>query len=1198
MPDSPRDSIYAALGNFVGNRPVRDGAAGLLNALGYSSQRTVEAGGVEGFLENFAPDGKLTKRQYKLLDSWTAVEIVFQFTANEIDQQSTLLDTRAFQRTRSESFLFLAVDMAKGAYPRTHLAETSRVVNGLFAMPVILLFRHGATLTLAATHRRPHRRDNSRDVIERVTLVKDIRIKSPHRAHVEILSDLALTRIAESGVRSFDDLHAKWEKTLDIEALNKRFYRDLFAWFQDAVANCRFPDDGAGSGSAERHVIRLITRLLFIWFLKEKSLVPDDLFEDRFARSALKDHSLDKSDYYKAVLQNLFFATLNTEIDKRVFSKESDVTYKDFSRYRYRDLLQDPDGFVDKLKQVPFVNGGLFDCLDDFTSEASGGKRIDAFSDDEADAQTLQVPASLFLDEQHGLFPLFRRYKFTIEESTPLDHEVALDPELLGRVFENLLAAYNPETRETARKNTGSYYTPRPVVDYMVRSALAEALLPKIRPVDGDDQSWRDKLLDLLDQSTQTDHAYEDLKETDRRAVVAAIADIRTLDTAVGSGAFPMGILQALTLALRRVDPGNVLWEQVQKKCAIDRAERAFDTENLKKRDDELHEISATFEKYGRSDFGRKLYLIQNGIYGVDIQPIACQIAKLRFFISLVIEQNRDASTPNLGIKPLPNLETRFVAADTLIGLEGPTQLDIGQTDEIQVIEEELKLNRERHFLAIDSAEKLELQKNDALLRAKLSSQLEQFGLTTNSAKTVARWDPYNQNQVAKWFDPEYMFGISGGFDVVIGNPPYIQLQKNQGRGGNLYRSEGYETFARTGDIYQLFYERGCKLLTQGVGTLAYITSNSWLRAEYGRRLRKFFASRHTPLTLIEMGKNVFDNAIVDTAVLIVRSGTSPGLECQAVDIEQTSDRRFPPLKGDWGTLKPEGERPWTALSAVTRSVISKMHAVGTPLKDWDISIYRGILTGYNDAFIVSTAVRDRLIAEDPSSEGILKPILRGRDIARYRANWRDLWLIASFPSLNLDINDYPSVKKYLLGFGKQRLVQKGILLPDGNRSRKHTPHHWYELQDTCAYHGIFGHEKLFWMHMSPEGRFAYSDDEMYCNQKGFVVTGKNLKYLCAVMNSTAISSYMKQFSVTTGMGLMQWDKFSVEKVPIPRITSSEECYIEKLVDTILSIKTTDSDDTTEDIERDIDKFLFERYGFNMREIQSIENTNRDKTSV
>ena len=1117
----------------------------MLNALGYSSSRTVEAGSVEEFLDRFAPDGKLTAKQHVLFKSWTAVEIVFQFTAGEIDQQAALFDTPAFNPGRNESFLFLAVDMNDGAYSRTHLAQTSRAINRLFAMPVIVLFRHGATLTLAATHRRAHRREDSRDVLERVTLVKDIRIEQPHRAHIEILSDLAFHRMVESGACSFDELHAKWERTLDIEVLNKRFYRELFTWFQCAVQDCRFPDDGAGEGSAERHVIRLITRLLFIWFLKEKRLVPEELFEEEYARSVLRDHAHDKSDYYRAVLQNLFFATLNTEIDRRAFNKETNTAHHDVSKYRYRALLKDPDGFVRKLQQVPFVNGGLFDCLDDAGAGGSNDERIDCFIDDEVEGRTLEVPARLFLDEHVGLFAMFRRYKFTIEESTPLDREVALDPELLGRVFENLLAAYNPETRETARKNTGSYYTPRPVVDYMVRRALTEALVPRIEPTDGDIAFLRERLRYLLDHSAAMDDADELFEEVDRCAVVAAIAEIRTLDTAVGSGAFPMGILQALTLALRRLDPKNVLWEKIQKKRAANRADRAFDTEDHQKRDDELTEISATFEKYRQSDFGRKLYLIQNCIYGVDIQPIACQIAKLRFFISLLIEQDRDPRALNLGINPLPNLETKFVAADTIRGLKGPVQLELGQTNEIRVLEQDLKSNRERHFLAGNRAKKVKLQQKDAFLRNKLATCLRQIGFPANSAEAIARWNPYNPNAMSKWFDPEYMFGVSGGFDVVIGNPPYIQLQKNQGHMGKLYRGEGYVTFAQRGDIYQLFYERGCRLLAPRVGTLAYITSNSWLKAEYGRLLRQYFASEHTPLMLIEMGMNVFDNAIVDAAVLIVRSGRSQPALCQAVDVEKTPDGKFPPLEEDWATLQPEGERPWIALSPSERALMDKMESVGTPLREWDISIYYGIKTGCNDAFIVNTAVRDRLVAEDPASERILKPILRGRDIARYRANWANLWLISTFPSLELDIDEYPAVKRHLLEFGKRRLAQNGQPLPQGGRARKKTPHEWFELQDTCAYHEKFGTVKLLWRDMSATGCFAYSTDEIYTNDKAFVMTGPHLKYLCAILNSSIARWYVQKTGLTTGMGLTQWKKYVVEAIPVPHPGHIEQRFDE-----------------------------------------------------
>ena len=987
------ENIVKVLSSFADGGSLHECAKKLFETLGYSSARTGEINNVDHFIQLLEKKKKLTDRQRALLvDWWLSAEIVFQFTGDEIKKEKKLLN--ALEIERIESFLFVAVELKPNDYSRTKLADMTRVVNRGFAMPVIILFRNDDSLTLAAVHRRPNKLDSSSDVLEHVSLVKNIRIDKPHRAHISILADIALPNLVRKGAKDFDNLHSLWEKVLDISNLNQRFYNDLFKWFEKAIEQCHFPDDGAREGSAERHVIRLIMRLLFIWFLKEKNLVPEELFEESFANKALKHHAPENTDYYRAVLQNLFFATLNTEINKRAFDKEAKGCCHDFGKYRYRDLLSKPKDFVSLLRIIPFVNGGLFDCLDDFTSTGKSGQLVDVFTDNPPTDQKLVVPARLFFDHSDGLFPLLNRYKFTVEENTPIDREVALDPELLGRVFENLLAAYNPETRETARKATGSYYTPRKVVDYMVDEAIVAALSGMAQSDDDRDETgWHKKLHHLLDHGYAFDDGgklFADKDESNK--VVRIISRIRILDPAVGSGAFPMGILQKLTLALRRLDPDNSQWEELQRELAIEHAKAAFAIDDLHEREVILREISNTFERYRKSDFGRKLYLIQNSIYGVDIQPIACQLAKLRFFISLVIEQQRtDDDADNYGIKPLPNLETRFVAADILISPDITKQGTLGE-EKIEDIENRLHKVRQQYFNARTRETKLELQKKDDALRIELASTLEGLDFGHDYSEAIAKWNPYNQNAQAEWFDPKSMFG-SNDFDVVIGNPPYIQLQKNSGRLGKRYRDKKFETFASTGDIYQLFYERGCRLLKPGEGTLAYITSNSWLKAEYGRSLRRWFAERHTPLSLIEMGKDVF-NAIVDTAVLIVRNGKGEPVTCRAVDVEQASDDRFPPPKGDWGTLQPESERPWMALSSIERAVMEKMETAGTPLKDWDISIYRGIVTGYNDAFIVDTASRNRLIAEDPKSEEVLKPVLRGRDIARYRANWAGFWLI------------------------------------------------------------------------------------------------------------------------------------------------------------------------------------------------------------
>ena len=1174
-----REAIGKALLGFA-DAPLREGAAAVLNALGYASERTADAGSVAEFLDRQEAGSRLTEKQRALFDSWREVELVFQVTDEEVAGPGDLFIEDGFDAGRIRSFVFIAVELADGPYSRTRLAEMTRALNRLFEMPAMLLLRCEARFSLAVIHRRPHRRNDSRDVLEKVTLVKDVEVRSPHRAHLDILADLALPRMVdERNVASFEDLHRAWEDALDTEELNRRFYRELFKWFERAVAACRFPDDGAGDGSTERHVIRLITRLLFVWFLKEKGLIPEALFEEGFARRALERYAPEGTDYYRAVLQNLFFATLNTGIDKRAFSEKGHATHRDFTKYRYRDLLADPDGFLEALKKVPFVNGGLFDCLDDFASVREGGRRIDAFTDNiAAQGKDLSVPALLFLGEADGLFPLFRRYKFTVEENTPLDREVALDPELLGRAFENLLAAYNPETRETARKATGSYYTPRTVVDYMVREALAEALAEKSGPADGDTAFWRERLLYLLDHSDAMDDADELFGEDEKRGAVAGIASLRTLDPAVGSGAFPMGVLQTLTLALRRLDPDNALWEELQKERAKTRAGAAFDTGDREAREAELREINDTFERYRQSDFGRKLYLIQNGIYGVDLQPIACQIAKLRFFISLAIEQDADPEAPNLGIKPLPNLETRFVAADTLIGLGRQGVL---RSDAVKALENKLRRVRESYFNAGARDAKRRLRADDEELRDQLARELEGPDFGRDDARAIARWDPYDQNAHADWFDPEWMFGVADGFDIVLGNPPYIQLQKDGGRAGAKYRDAGYETFVRTGDVYQIFYERGCDLLKPRVGVLAYITSNSWLKAEYGKPLRRWLARCHTPLRLVEMGKDVFD-AIVDASVLLVREGVAPR-RVPAVDLDRFGgDGGFPPPERVWGEARPDGAAPWSILSAVEWRVLDKMRAAGTPLRNWNVRINYGIKTGYNEAFVIDDTTKNALIAEAPESEEIIRPVLRGRDIRRWRAQWAGKYLIDAHNGYGgapaIDVADYPAVKRHL-----DRFLPALTRRQDKGR----TP---YNLRD-CAYHEAFAEEKLFWIDLVDQGRFAYDDGALFGTNTTYFLTGENLKFLCAVLNSKLACYFLRHTAPTSGMGVIRWMKVYVESLPIPDVSDARKRPFVRLVDDILAAKDADPGTDVTDQEKEIDRLVHTLYGLSEAETAAVEKS-------
>ena len=986
-----------------------------------------------------------------------------------------------------------------------------------------------------------------------------------------------------TAVERFSRLHKT--ATLDdvktafaVEQLNKEFYETLFTWYERAKSHVVFPNDEREEEDAHvsTSLIRLLTRLLCVWFLKEKGLINQDFFDPEKVRHVIDWNK--ESGYYKAILQNLFFATLNREMTDRTFrtttnGKPNGNNYLVTNIYRYQHVFrqQDTRAILRLFARAPFLNGGLFECLDREATEEEQRAyeqdgtlrnerraiRVDGFSD--RDDNVLSVPNDLFFNEDEqrlGLMTLLNRYQFTVEESTPLDADVALDPELLGLVFENLLASYNPETQQTARQASGSYYTPREIVDYMVDESL-KAYLAQATDVPGTKLSR----VFMLPEASQdpTTGAERELTEEETAALIQAIDTIKIIDPAVGSGAFPMGILQRLVQILGIVDPENTRWKQRQL-YIID------ELPDVESREQARKDVETIFSATNRfNDFGRKLYLIEKCIYGVDVQPIACQIAKLRFFISLTIEQEpTDDAHDNYGVKPLPNLETKFVAADTLLGLDKPAQRTLGHTDAVNRLERNLNANRERHFRATTRQTKEKYRNTDKDLRDRLATELKHAGFPVTDADKIARWDPYDQNARADWFDPEYMFGVNDGFNVVIGNPPYIQLQKEGGKLGHRYKDAGFDTFARTGDIYQLFYEKGCRLLT-GQGHLCFITSNSWLKAEYGKATRRWFAEQHTPLRLLEIGKDVFQNAIVDTSIVIARGGKSdePG---KAVDMDRLPDKAFPPDENLWGELRAQGERPWLTLSATEQSVMDKMETVGTPLKEWDVSIYRGVTSGLNDAFIIDNTTKEACVAEDPKSAEIIKPVLRGRDIQRYKAKWAGLWLI--YARKGVEINRYPAVYRHL------RSHQHAL-------SKKAGTNQWYELQASPSdrLDSLFREEKLFWMDMSDRGRFAYSDTEIYCNDKGFMMTGSSLKYLCAVLNSSLITWLMQNTALTTGVGLAQWKKFAVERLPVPQLPAADQRPFIRLVDRILSAKTADPKADTTEQETEIDRLVYGLYG-------------------
>ena len=1233
--DGPKKAIEKALHEF---------AKKLFKELGYESERTrhLRPNTPERFLSVFNLDNDPDfNPERALLEEWESVDLLFQLMEEHIrDNEQVEIEFGGgdIDNTRMESYLFFAIKLSGDQYSRTQLSQITREMNKPFDMPAMILFQHGGALTFAVIDRRLNKLDESKDVLLKATLIKDINFAAPHRAHIDILFDLSIGQLHEKyGFRNFEQLHEAWKKTLDTELLNRQFYQRLFNWFDWATSEAKFPENEKRTLKPEEHVIRLIARLLFVWFIKEKGLVADELFDETQVTPLLKDYDRDNGDsYYRAVLQNLFFATLNTEIEKRRFSKGTRNDHRNFSLYRYKGQMSHPDRLVALFGRTPFINGGLFDCLDNFKGANKGGYRIDCFSDEHYDK--LSIPNKLFFHDERGLISLLKHYKFTVEENTPIEQEVALDPELLGKVFENLLAAYNPETGETVRKQTGSYYTPRAIVDYMVEEALVATLTQQVSRTNENTELWEEELRYLFDYAQVCDDASEWFNDDDTDRIVGAISELKILDPAVGSGAFPMSVLHKLTLALRRLDPDNRRWKQLQEKHAGQRASGVFRTQDDQTRREKLLEIDATFKRYRDSDFGRKLYLIKNGIFGVDIQPVACQIAKLRFFISLAIEQESTLEADNnFGIKPLPNLETRFVAANALIGLKLSETKLLLQEDTIQQLIREIEGIRERHFLTNNRRQKLNLEELEDEFRERLRQELENqaanwveiqereierrvaklpkpeqrahlreveereyerrkkiFDSSLEDARKIAGWKPYDQNASADWFDPEWMFGIANGFDFVIGNPPYVQLQKNGGKLGRLYEPCNFDSFTKTGDIYCLFYEKANQLSRDG-GHVCFITSNKWMRAGYGKKLRDYLIKHTRPIQLLDMGPDVFD-ATVDTNILLLRnSALDTRTAFRAVTMKSDFDRQTGNItqylseNGMSMALPAKGE-PWAILSPAEIILKRKIEVIGRPLQDWEVDIYRGIITGCNEAFVIDESKRNELMAQDAKSAEIIKPLLRGRDIQRYHVRQTRIYVLAT--GYNLDIpNKYPAIYNHLETVGEQIESRRTKAKGKGLFNRDDQGENWWNLR-TCAYYSEFEKEKIVWKRIGSILRFAYSQHPMFCLDSTCIATGEKVKFLTAVLNSRLSHYQLFGLAPKTGTGDLIVSVQALEPLLVPPIKEANQhlvTQIEDRVDSILDAKRTNADADTTALEKEIDQIVYSLYDLTPEEIAIVE---------
>ncbi len=898
----------------------------------------------------------------------------------------------------------------------------------------------------------------------------------------------------------------------------------------------------------------LLGRIVFLHFLQKKGWLgcPADTEEwingDSNFTQNLFLNCKDKKHFHSDYLTELFFNTLNNNKRKK-------------------------NVFHITETRVPYLNGGLFDNV-------------------HSEYNKIDFPEKLF----EKLFDFFTQYNFTIDEGSPDEHEVGIAPEMLGHIFENLLED---------NKDKGAFYTPKEIVHFMCHESLIQYLKTNISPL-GEDNA---RHIEFFIRSQELSSFIRDYaKEID-----SLLDKVKICDPAIGSGAFPMGLLKEIYQAKILLYPYL-------------KTSRRFDPAIIKRN------------------------IIQNSIYGVDIDSGAVDIARLRFWLSLIVDEEEPI--------PLPNLDYKIMQGDSLLesfeGIDlstvtkpesfqikihdpqlrldgsfedGQTQIIFTDSEKenlsdlmkqyftVSERKEKEKLHKQidkivldsihrildRHRIELESAlqainekiatlkkhaGKTKVEQIDAKLKkdyqsvAQLEKQIKEVDykferlteLYSKAERPFFLWHLYYQGVFDKR-SPEL-----NGFDIVIGNPPYVQLQKDSGKLAMMYEKQDYQTFERTGDIYTLFYEKGYQLLKQN-GILCLITSNKWMRAGYGESLRKYFTEKSNPILLIDFaGQKIFE-ATVDTNILLFKKDNYR-ISTQVCIVKNDYKNNLSTyIQENSSSTKFSSMNSWVILTPIEQRIKEKVERVGTPLKDWDINIYRGVLTGYNEAFIIDGKKKNELIAQDPKSAEIIRPILRGRDIKRYGYDFADLWLINTHNGIKesdlepINVNDYPAIKRYLDKFYPK--LEKRADQGD-------TP---YNLRN-CAYMEDFFRPKIIYPNMTKFLPFAYDEDGFLTNQKCFIVTGQHIAYLTAFFNSSLFKYVFRDNFPELQGGTRELSKIFFDKIQVKQVDIKIDSLIKNMVIQIQELKRQDKN--SRPLEEKVDQFIFDIYQLTDEERQVI----------
>ena len=1018
-----------------------------------------------------------------------------------------------------------------------------------------------------------------------------------------------------------DDL----EEAFSVEAVTKEFfaqYREKYLSVKEFLEhNTDFVREAASRGfNSEQFAKKLMGQLVFLYFIQKKGWLGVNAFPKILSERAYKDAFFQPGQKPKELMPRVYRkdATGEIRLDAsalRGLSADDEIALskivqggawgdgpKDFMRQLFNDCKKRGKNFFDDYleplfyeglnqnrgdeafflplhSRIPFLNGGLFEEL-----EGYDWKNND-----------FCIPDELFSNadengrDADGILDVFDRYNFTMVEDEPMEREVAVDPEMLGKVFENLLDVKD-------RKSKGAFYTPREIVHYMCQESLIRYLSHKTGIADGDirkfilyGEYFREedvKKTKPVYQDGKKHHVFDKNKVLEMPETIFSyqknvnrlqelddlLANVTVLDPAVGSGAFPLGMLTEIVKAR----------ETLTSYMSI-----------------ELNRFQKHTLRSDRNTYRMKRETIKNSIFACDLEASASDITKLRLWLSLVIDnQIRAEENEEFGYttKPreLPNLDCNIICGNSLVdafhGIKLITENSaLGNLSAMR----QGALLYDDHFATqihrlISMQDRLYDEKT-RVEKERIKKEIQEIydeTILTNLNGSQQAMNAYYEckNDVTKPFIlwqlmfPK-VFRDNGGFDIVIGNPPYIQLQTkiddNTGEKlGDQFAELGFQTFAKTGDIYCLFYEKGYQLLSRG-GVLTYITSNKWMRAGYGEKLRSFFAQRTNPVRLIDFGKQkIFASATVDVNILMFTKSENKEQTLACTVRESCPSNLSVYIEQNSCHTTFSSDESWVILSSEENQIRNKINEHGVPLKEWGVKIYRGILTGFNDAFIISTEKKNELIAADPKSAELIRPILRGKDVKRYSYAFADLWLITTHNGIKsknippIHVEDYPAIHKHLDDYYPQ-LIKRA--------DKGDTP---YNLRN-CVYMNEFFKQKIVYREISDNMNACMVESGIMLNNKCYIITGEHLIYILSFLNSTLFKKIiLPEVNTVGGKG-----EAFLSRISLVRPSKEVEEKIHELYHK--RIETTSTIDV-EKIDRCVDETFCSLYGLSEEERQYI----------